>query len=127
MEGGLISPRKQRLLIVEDHQLIRRLAVTMLEKANFEVVAAAGGSEAIDLVQDSLAILDCALVDRMMPGVDGAAVVAEIRKLRPDLPVILMSGYGRQEGAPEESNTAFLQKPFTADALVGKVRAILAE
>jgi len=99
----------------------------MLERADFEVVAAAGGSEAIDLVQDSLAILDCALVDRTLPGVDGAAVVAEIRKFRPGLPVILMSGYGRPEDAPQEPNTEFLQKPFTADALVGKVRAILAE
>ncbi len=99
----------------------------MLERADFDVVAVAGGSEAIDLLQDPLAILDCALIDRTMPGVDGVAVVAEIQKSRPGLPVILMSGYANSTQAPQPPNTTFLQKPFTADTLVGKVRDILAD
>lgn len=115
-------------MIVEDHDLVRRLAATMLEKARFEVFAAAAGPEAIDLAQENLQLIDCALIDLTMPGMGGVEVASAIRNLRPSLPIIFMSGYARAPGdfgAVDNHATGFLQKPFTADTLVDSVRAAL--
>jgi len=99
----------------------------MLENAEFDVVAAADGPEALDLVQANLDLIDCAVIDLTMPGMDGRQVAGAIHELQPGLPIILMSGYSTNVGGPDDQPLGFLQKPFTADALVDTVRAALDE
>ena len=99
----------------------------MLENAEFDVMAAADGAEALDLVQNNLGLIDCAVIDLTMPGMDGAKVAGAIRKLNPGLPIILMSGYAPDisAAAADAEPSSFLQKPFTAEALVDSIRAAL--
>ena len=100
----------------------------MLENAEFDVLAAADGPEALNLVQTNLELIDCAVIDLTMPGMDGVEVAGAIRSLKPGLPIILMSGYAPAVGASGQADDralGFLQKPFTADALVDSVRAAL--
>jgi DNA-binding NtrC family response regulator len=100
----------------------------MLENAEFDVVAAADGPQALKLVQNDLELIDCAVIDLTMPGMGGVEVAGAIRELKPGLPIILMSGYAPAVGAlgqADDQTLDFLQKPFTADALVDSVRAAL--
>jgi len=98
--------------------------VTMLEQAEFEVYSAAEGSEALDLVKENLELIDCAVIDLTMPGMNGREVAGAIHELRPQLPIVLMSGYAPSNDSIDPL-IGFLQKPFTADALVDSVRSAL--
>ena len=128
-EGGS-SQRQPRLLVVEDHDLVRRLTVTMLEKANFQVLSAASGREALELLAGSVEVVDCALIDLTMPGISGQDLAAAIKAQRPQQPIIMMSAYNEHMAAEQMAEqldlTRFLQKPFTAEALVAAVQAALA-
>ena len=99
----------------------------MLENAEFDVLAAADGVEALDLVRNHLGLIDCAVIDLTMPGMGGVEVADAIRELNPGLPIILMSGYAPDisAAAADAETSSFLQKPFTAEALVDSVRAAL--
>lgn len=119
------------VLLVEDDPTVRRLTRRILEQSGYTVLEAANGAEALLLVQGGRQHFDVLLTDLMMPKVSGADLAAALRKERPSLPVVFMSGYAdeiiqRQLG---EGGTlpAVLAKPFTMDALRTAVREALAQ
>ena len=126
---GMDSPSIGKLLVVEDHDLVRRLTVTMLEKADYEVIAAASGQEALDLLAQEADDIDCALIDLTMPGISGDELAAAIQASKPQQAIILMSAYGESMLADRVASgyrpRHFLQKPFTAEALVSTVRGAM--
>ena len=135
MEDGLVPGQGERsagrLLVVEDHDLVRRLTVTMLEKADFEVLAAASGVEALRLLKAQDRHIDCALIDLTMPGLSGRELAEAIHETRPEQAIILMSAYSEQMAADVSPGRFrpkyFLQKPFTAEALVEAIRRALGD
>lgn len=116
-------PDKKLILLVEDEFLIRDLVQTSLEDADFDVVAAGHGGEAIRLLdgvrQPSALVTDV----RLGEGPDGWAVARYARKLKPQLPIIYFSGHSAadwpSEGVP---NSVYLQKPLTAPQIVKAVK-----
>jgi PAS domain S-box-containing protein len=116
------------LLVVEDEPSVRQLTKILLEKAGYRVLIAANAQEAADLFQrhgDSIALL---ITDVVMPGPSGPALLRHLSEQRPGLKVLYMSGYA-DDAVPAQGaldpDAVFLQKPFTADRLVHKVREAL--
>ncbi len=129
MEGPLTTLPPQPLaesirfgglaLVADDEPAVRDLIRTFLEGAGFQVIQALDGIEALDLFQVHCENLVLAVLDGAMPRLSGADVLARIRLSRPDLPTLLVSGWGVGE-APE--GVEALAKPFTRQGLLEAVR-----
>jgi PAS domain S-box-containing protein len=129
---GVTSPTELRisatLLVVDDEEIVRRVATRLLESLGFRAFAARDGAEAVELVRRAQPAFDAILMDLTMPKLDGVAAFNEIRRLRPDVPVLLMSGYNEQEAITRfagQGLAGFVQKPFGADQLREKLVGVL--
>jgi DNA-binding NtrC family response regulator len=112
-------------LIVDDEPSVRHVATRMLESMGFDVVAAATGPEAVQIVRDRPNAFTVVLLDLTMPGGRADETYRELRTLRADIPIILMSGYSHHEAAVHfegEELSGFLQKPFRLEKLRELVR-----
>ncbi|MDQ2667075.1 MAG: response regulator [Gemmatimonadota bacterium] len=116
---------KERILLVEDEDSVRRVARRALEIHGYVVTEAPDGPSALQRAQESE--IDMVLTDVMMPGMLGPALVRALRSDRPDLPVLFMSGHTDEivrDGLLDPA-TPFLPKPFTPAQLAQKVREVL--
>jgi CheY-like chemotaxis protein len=106
------------VLVIDDEKLVRQATAFMLSDLGYEVVEASSAQIALDLIADGL---DPALIvtDHLMPGMNGAELARHIRAERPDLPVLIVSGYSDADGiAPDLSR---LTKPFRTAELARKI------
>jgi PAS domain S-box-containing protein len=120
---------RETLLLVEDESAVRLLLARVLESSGYRVIAAGDGPEALRICEQFAEPIHLMITDVVMPGMSGGELVEHISPLRPDTQVLLMSGYTRNvvlDRAIARPGTAFLQKPFTPDALLAKVREVLA-
>jgi two-component system cell cycle sensor histidine kinase/response regulator CckA len=126
-EAAVKSARSGAMLIVDDEEPIRLVTASMLEVLGFESLQAAGGAEALATYQEHTGCIAAVILDLTMPGMDGAAAFERFRRLDPEVRVIFMSSFSVPVPISAEGrlNTAFLQKPFTLDALRGKLHALL--
>ena len=108
-------------LVVEDDALVRRMATRGLIEAGYIALEAEHGQAALDLVLAHSGRLDVVITDIGMPEMDGHELARRLREVRPDLPVVFMSGYGEVDVA-----RPLLQKPFAPDVLVRTVGDVLA-
>ncbi|MBN2369893.1 MAG: response regulator [Vicinamibacteria bacterium] len=102
-------------LLVEDDEIVRNVAAAMLVHLGFTVLEARDGVEALELFSQRRNEIRCVLCDLTMPRMDGWQTMAALRKLEPDLPVILTSGYSEAQvmaGDHGERPQAFLNKPY---------------
>jgi PAS domain S-box-containing protein len=116
------------VLLVDDDRGVREFAIEALERCGLRVIAAAGGSEAIDLYARRAQEIDLVVLDRTLPGTAGGDVLSAIRRIRPDAGVVLISGYAQEPEAapaPAAAVTRYLGKPFSHEALSGEVRSAL--
>ena len=89
---------------------------------------AGSGSEALDLINDIEEPIDLVVSDVVMPEMDGPTMLGELRKIRPDLKVIFMSGYAEEafrKNLPENVEFGFLPKPFSLKQLATKIKEVL--
>ncbi len=119
----------ETILVVEDEDAVRRLVRATLERRGYRVLVASGGPEALQIARSAEPI-DLLITDLVMPQMSGLEVADRIRKDRPGIRVLFMSGYTdrslqKTEALPD--NTEFLQKPFTPAALASRVRIVLDE
>ncbi|HEX6643935.1 MAG TPA: ATP-binding protein, partial [Gemmatimonadales bacterium] len=115
----------ETILVVEDEETVRTLASRVLSDAGYGVIRAADGAEAFNVVNDGERV-DLVLTDVVMPRMSGVELADRLAKIRPDLPVVFMSGYTGTELVPGvQAATHFLQKPFAAESLLGRIRAVL--
>ena len=119
----------QTVLVVDDEATVLNVAVRILQRiGGYQAVGAGSGEEALAILEADPASIDVALLDMSMPGMDGAATLEALRRVRPDLPAILTSGYGadetlaRCEASPRPT---YLGKPYNPDGLVAAVQASL--
>ncbi|MGH7417064.1 MAG: sigma-54-dependent transcriptional regulator, partial [Candidatus Rokuibacteriota bacterium] len=117
---------KHRILIVDDDEIFLRPLRRTLEAAGFDVLAAASGEDAIDLLKRD--DVDLVVSDRRLPGIDGVELVRRIKADHPDLAVVVMTAYGTIESAVEAMRLGaldYLVKPFEpVEALMVIRRAI---
>jgi two-component system, cell cycle sensor histidine kinase and response regulator CckA len=119
----------ETVLVVEDEAPVRKLLTRVLARSGYQVLEAGSADEVAALLRSERPTLDLLLTDVVLPGAkSGHRVAEEVRELHPGLPVISMSGYTRDSAVFNGSLGAdadFLEKPFTPDRLLGKVRAAL--
>jgi two-component system cell cycle sensor histidine kinase/response regulator CckA len=116
------------VLLVEDEPVVLRLARDLLAENGYRVLAASSGSDALSIARKETETIHMLITDVVMPEMSGPELADQIRKLRPGMRVLYMSGYTDDEmlcrkGLPE--NSAFLQKPFTPHQFLQKARATL--
>ena len=117
----------ETVLVVEDDPSVRRLAIIGLRSHGYRVLEARNAAEALEIVATE-PLLDMLVSDVVMPGMRGSELAGRLRQVRPGAKVLLMSGHTDtmeafydMDGEPIQ----LLQKPFTPDRLVRKVREIL--
>jgi two-component system cell cycle sensor histidine kinase/response regulator CckA len=113
----------QRILLVEDNEIVRGPVTLLLQALGYDVVSAAGPTEALELAADGAAI-DLLLTDVVMPGMNGRQLAERLREQRPELKVLFMSGYTDDAVIARgviDHQMKFLQKPFGADQLAQAV------
>jgi nitrogen-specific signal transduction histidine kinase len=116
----------ETVLLVEDEAVVRETATRILVRHGYRVLAARHGNDALLVWRDHAAEIDVLVTDLRMPELDGRALVARLRGERPDLPVVLMSGYAGTDGDTQFlEREIFLAKPFATDTLLGRVREAL--
>jgi PAS domain S-box-containing protein len=124
-EGGAERPRPASVLVVEDDPEVLDIAVETLRSLGYQVISAANAPEALTILKRDVPV-DVLFTDVVMPkGMDGIELAREARRLRPDLRIILASGYTREalRGRGEiGENTVFMAKPYQLSVLEETLR-----
>jgi PAS domain S-box-containing protein len=118
------------ILVVEDDEALRKLTVRFLEGAGYRVLQTGSVEDAIQIVDSFTESIDLLLTDMIMPIKNGMELSAHVRMLRPNLKVLLMSGYaGDFSGGYRaiDAGVPLLEKPFTRQELLSKISAMLHE
>lgn len=109
----------QLILIVDDEKDIRLSLQGILEDEGYQIITAESGEDALELVREE--VPDLVLLDIWMPGMDGILTLEQIKKINPEITVIMMSGHGTIETAVRATKTGafdFIEKPFSLDKLL---------
>jgi CheY-like chemotaxis protein/anti-sigma regulatory factor (Ser/Thr protein kinase) len=112
-----------RVLLVDDDELIRESVAPMLEMLGHEVTAVSGGLQALDSIEEGLEV-DLVILDMNMPDMSGAEVLPRILDLRPDMPVLMATGYSDHEIAPllkDRPSVSSIRKPFSLKEIRSKI------
>jgi two-component system, cell cycle sensor histidine kinase and response regulator CckA len=115
------------VLVVDDDTSTRSSMQRVLERQGYQVIVAGDGIEALRLLQETHVAVDLLVTDVQMPGLAGDALVSQIRRSWPDLPVLFVSGEPGYASLPDSSGgrARFLQKPFGPEELVESVRTLV--
>jgi PAS domain S-box-containing protein len=116
------------ILVVEDQDAVRFFATAALIQLGYRVLESSNGDDAIAAAASHPGRLDMLLTDVVLPGMNGKELSERLKKLRPDLKVLFISGYTADVIADHgvlERGMAFLQKPFSPEELAAKVRDVL--
>ncbi len=118
----------ETLLVVEDEDAVRSLAVRILAEYGYTVLDAANGKEALQTLREASTPVDMLVTDVVMPGMGGPELAQKTRRMLPDMPVLFVSGYADQRDRMRdalEHDAAFLRKPFSPADLARAVRTLL--
>jgi two-component system cell cycle sensor histidine kinase/response regulator CckA len=116
----------ETVLLVEDNDAVRRFTKGVLEGYSYRVLEVSTGAEAIALAEQYTYVIHLLLTDIVLPGMSGETVANELRKKRPLVKVLYISGYAEDViGRRISRETSYLPKPFRPDALAAKVREVL--
>ena len=119
---------KETILLVEDEEIVRRMARLILETHGYSVLEAGDAKEALQICFENSTKIDLLLTDVIMPGMSGRVLAERVTRLYSGLPVLYMSGYTDDAIVRHgilEDDIFFLQKPFTGELLLSKVREAL--
>lgn len=134
INSGPPAPQRRRggetVLVVEDEPGIRALMRKILQKQGYEVLEAQSGEEALALAEERRTPIDLLLADAEMPEMSGYELAARLKKLRPEMKMLFVSGLPAEElerFGPPPARASFLRKPFSLAALLEKARSVLDE
>jgi CheY-like chemotaxis protein len=126
-ERGAHPQETYTILVVDDEEPVRRLAVRMLTWSGYQAVEASHAREAIVAMEQQGHAIHLVLTDIKMPGMSGRELGAQVAQRWPGKPVLYMSGFASEvfEGGLLEREAPFLAKPFTQEDLAAKIRSLL--
>lgn len=116
------------ILVIEDEDMVIEVTQDMLERFGFRVLVAKNGNSAVRMAETFEGDIDVALLDIKMPDMEGPEIYPRLMKARPELKVILTSGYaleGPAQAVLDAGAQEFIQKPFSISALSEKVKRVM--
>lgn len=123
-----VAGGSETLLVGEDEEQVRNFIVRVLTNKGYQVLSAPDGEEAWRIFNARATDIDMVLLDLVMPKMSGQEVQERIKEVRPEMPVMFMSGYSvdiLQNNFAEKEDAYLLQKPYTPQQLLAQIRAIL--
>jgi two-component system cell cycle sensor histidine kinase/response regulator CckA len=114
----------EQILVVDDENLLLTMAETILTDYGYRVLTANGGQKALAILSREDTKVDLVVTDLVMPGMSGRELVERIRQLAPTIKILCTSGYVMP--SDKQTGTAYLQKPFTSQELLVKIKRTLA-
>jgi CheY-like chemotaxis protein len=118
------------VLVVDDEEAVRNVVTDMLQRFGFEILLAEDGRKGVELFQSHADEIVLVLLDMTMPHLDGSEAFREMHRYRPDVPIVLASGYNQQDAITRFAGkglAGFVQKPFRVDVLREAIRGALGE
>lgn len=117
----------EKILIVDDEPTVLRLCEQILKRGSYSVLAAASGEEALQTLHNNRGPVDLALLDVVLPGMNGVELAARIQTLHPPTKILLMSGFGPKEIARVVGVNPYriVWKPFRSDSLLRMIENTL--
>jgi len=129
-EVGPTQGNGEQILIVDDEPNILRMTRMVFEKYNYRVLSASDGPEALAFFAQQMPVIGCVLTDISMPYMDGVALVRALKKMKPDIPIIVSTGQSDQPSYAELESLGvkkFLTKPYNTKKLLTAVRDTLTD
>ena len=125
--SGERPPGGYTVLVVDDEEAVRRLAVRMLTWTGYQAIEARHGREALAAIEQHSGTVHLVLTDIKMPGMNGRELGRFVEERWPGKPILYMSGFASEvfQGGLLEPGAPFLAKPFTQEDLAAKVRSLL--
>jgi PAS domain S-box-containing protein len=114
------------ILVVDDDPSVRAITARMVEAAGFDVLQAVDGRHGVEVFSEKQTEIRAVVLDMAMPNLNGQEAFHEMRRIRPDVKVLLVSGFSEQDAFQGPEPSGFLQKPFKPEDLSGKLQRILA-
>lgn len=127
--GGGAAGNAETVLVVEDEDAVRSLICRVLRKQGFAVLEAANGAAALWQLESHAERVDLIITDMVMPGMSGTELAERVRRTRPEVPFLFISGYTEDElvrRGVADGRLILLDKPFSPSALTRRVREMLA-
>jgi CheY-like chemotaxis protein len=121
-----VTARISTILLAEDEQGVRAFLEMALTRAGHHVIATTTGTEAVEIGSRTMEPIDLLITDVVMPGMSGPEVAEKLKQHHPKMRPLFLSGYSSHAALPVGDPGAFLQKPFTVDTLLARVRERLA-
>lgn len=123
--GGTGAPR---VLVVDDDPMVRTVYRRILERAGYAIVEASDGPDGIEAFLADTACWAAVVLDLTLPGLDGRVVLDALRGRRPDMPVVVATGWTASEAAAmlaPDPDVVYLEKPFSSQVLIDALRRAL--
>ena len=120
---------KGTVLVIDDEEMIRTLAASILTRQGYQVLTGENGAAGIEALRRDPKAVSLVVLDLLMPGMSGEEALDRLREIRPDVPVILTSGFDESDAVQRFTGrklAGFLQKPFSNDGLLRAVSQVLA-
>lgn len=123
----MIGQQKTRetILLVEDEAFVRTVTCEVLQSAGYRVLMAENSAQAASIYEQRGDEVDLLLTDMVLPGETGLALAGRLRREKPDLNILLVTGYTMQMGLRALKPEELLAKPFSTEALLQRVRQLL--
>jgi CheY-like chemotaxis protein len=118
------------VLVVDDEDMVRKVACHMLRSHGYEVREAADGRQALGVLEGEAVLPAAVLLDLAMPVMGGEELIPILEQRYPEVKIVVSSGYPEEEarkGFPQRAVAGFLQKPYTASVLAAKMGEVLDE
>jgi two-component system, cell cycle sensor histidine kinase and response regulator CckA len=115
------------ILVVEDEEQVRTLVVRVLQKQGYSVLQAENGRVALEIARTDIHRISLVITDLVMPELGGGRLVHELRALKPDMRVLCMTGYTKEEVLTGDGleGAVFIEKPFAPSTLLQQVEQML--
>jgi len=123
-----MNERKGTVLVVDDEEMALYVEVLMLERIGYNTLQATSSAEACQLYRNEKDNIDLVVLDMILPDENGAATYKVLRKINPDIKVLVSTGYGTDENVRQILNdrqNGLIQKPFKFKQFTSKVETIL--
>jgi CheY-like chemotaxis protein len=128
-EEDILMPRgNEKILFIDDEEILVDMGVMMLEELGYEATGMTDSFEALRLFEANPEHFDLVITDQTMPGMTGLELIEQMRRIKPELPTIVCTGFSSkidQTNAADLGIQAFILKPLELSTLAGKIRASL--